>query len=89
MQAAARGVQLVLPTDVVVAERFAKDAPPRTVAADAIPDSWMVQSLFPASCTHVFRFCVLFCKYAGSSSFLAVCCPKQLVLADCLGMNVL
>lgn len=49
LQAAARGVQLLLPTDVVVAKRFAKDAPARTVAADAIPDGWMVRSLLPAS----------------------------------------
>lgn len=80
-------MQLVLPTDVVVAERFAKDAPPRTVAANAIPDGWMVQSL--PSCIHIFRLCMLFCKHVCSRSFLAVCCPKQLVFADCFGMNVL
>jgi len=43
-QAAARGVQLLLPQDVVVASRFAADAPSRVVAAEAIPDGWMVRS---------------------------------------------
>ena len=43
VQAAARGVQLLLPQDVVVASRFAADAPSRVVAADAIPDGWMVR----------------------------------------------
>jgi phosphoglycerate kinase len=39
--AADRGCELVLPVDVVVADRFAADAAVRTVAADAIPDGWM------------------------------------------------
>lgn len=33
-----RGVQIVLPTDIVVAPAFAADAPATVVAADAIPD---------------------------------------------------
>ena len=36
-----RGCELVLPDDVVIAERVAADAPTRVVAADAIPDGWM------------------------------------------------
>lgn len=36
--AAERGVEIVLPTDVVVAERFAADAPHTVQAADAIED---------------------------------------------------
>ena len=39
--AAARGCELVLPVDVIVADRFAADADYRTVDADAIPDGWM------------------------------------------------
>ena len=39
--AAARGCELVLPVDVIVADRFAADADYRTVGADAIPDGWM------------------------------------------------
>ena len=42
-RAAALGVQLLLPTDLVVADRFAPDAATRTVPADAIPDGWMVR----------------------------------------------
>src|SRR5690606_12666773 len=40
-RAAARGVDLVFPTDVVVAPRFAADAPATTVRVDAIPDDQM------------------------------------------------
>ena len=38
-QAAARGVKIVLPTDIVVAERFAADAAHEVVPADAIESS--------------------------------------------------
>jgi phosphoglycerate kinase len=47
--AAARGVELVLPTDIVVAPRFAADAPPTVVAADAIPGGQMGLDIGPAS----------------------------------------
>eukprot|EP00271_Cylindrocystis_brebissonii_P010135 TRINITY_DN26230_c0_g1_i1.p1 TRINITY_DN26230_c0_g1~~TRINITY_DN26230_c0_g1_i1.p1 ORF type:complete len:492 (-),score=126.29 TRINITY_DN26230_c0_g1_i1:543-2018(-) len=36
-----KGVKLLLPTDVVVADKFAPDAESKTVSADAIPDGWM------------------------------------------------
>ena len=46
---AQRGCELVLPTDVVVADRFAADAAVRTVAVDAIPDGWMGLDIGPAT----------------------------------------
>ena len=39
-KAAAKGVDILLPTDVVIADRFAADAATKVVAADAIPDGW-------------------------------------------------
>jgi phosphoglycerate kinase len=47
--AAERGCELLLPQDVVVADRFAADAATRTVAADAIPDGWMGLDIGPAT----------------------------------------
>lgn len=34
--------QLLLPTDVVIADKFDPEANAKTVKADAIPDGWMV-----------------------------------------------
>jgi phosphoglycerate kinase len=48
-RAAERGVELVLPTDIVVAAQFAKDSPPTVVAADAIPAGHMGLDIGPAS----------------------------------------
>ncbi len=48
-QAAAKGVELVLPVDVIVADAFAPDANTQVVAADAIPDGWMGLDIGPES----------------------------------------
>lgn len=44
-----KGVQLLLPTDVVVADNFAADANSQTVAIDNIPDGWMGLDIGPDS----------------------------------------
>jgi phosphoglycerate kinase len=48
-QAAARGVRLELPDDVVVAQEFREDAPHRVVPVDAIPPEWMGMDIGPAT----------------------------------------
>ena len=45
--AQARGCELLLPVDVVVADRFDADAAVQTVAAEAIPDGWMGLDIGP------------------------------------------
>jgi phosphoglycerate kinase len=37
-------VQLLLPTDVVIADKFDPNANTQTVSADKIPDGWMVRA---------------------------------------------
>ncbi|NEQ19208.1 MAG: phosphoglycerate kinase, partial [Microcoleus sp. SIO2G3] len=44
-----RGVDLLLPTDVVVADKFAADANSQTVSVENIPDGWMGLDIGPES----------------------------------------
>jgi phosphoglycerate kinase len=46
-QAAERGMDLGLPSDAVVADRFAEDAQSRIVSIDAVPDGWMILDVGP------------------------------------------
>lgn len=48
-QAQESGVEIVLPTDIVVADAFAADSPHDVVAADAIPDGRIGLDIGPAS----------------------------------------
>ncbi len=48
-RAAAAGVELLLPDDLVVAAEFKADAPARTVAADAVPVDWLALDIGPAT----------------------------------------
>ena len=45
--AAARGVMLLLPQDIVVADAFAADANTQIVSADSIPDGWLGLDIGP------------------------------------------
>jgi phosphoglycerate kinase len=44
-----RGVDLLLPTDVVIADNFSPDANAQTVSIDSIPDGWMGLDIGPDS----------------------------------------
>ncbi len=44
-----RNVRLLLPSDVVLADRFAADAKVRTSPAGAVPDGWRIMDAGPAS----------------------------------------
>ncbi|CAN6483071.1 unnamed protein product [Victoria cruziana] len=50
-KAKAKGVSLLLPTDVVIADKFAPDANSKTVPSSAIPDGWMGLDIGPDSVT--------------------------------------
>lgn len=56
-----KGVELLLPTDVIVADRFAPDAECQTVPIDQIPDGWMGLDIGPDSVT-TFQKALLDCK---------------------------
>ncbi|MGF1570226.1 MAG: phosphoglycerate kinase [Nodosilinea sp.] len=58
-----KGVDLLLPTDVVVADNFAPDANAQTVSIDAIPDGWMGLDIGPDS-VQVFQDALKQCKSA-------------------------
>ena len=38
----AQGVEFILPTDVIIADKFAEDAESKVVPVENIPDGWMV-----------------------------------------------
>ena len=61
VKAQEKGVELLLPTDVVVADNFAADANAQTVSADAIPDGWMGLDIGPDS-VKVFQEALKQCK---------------------------
>ncbi len=48
-KAKAKGVEFLLPTDVVVADNFAPDANSQTVSVENIPDGWMGLDIGPDS----------------------------------------
>ncbi|PSC75820.1 phosphoglycerate kinase isoform B [Micractinium conductrix] len=49
IKAKAKGVEIVLPTDVIVADKFAPDANTQVVDVNAIPDGWMGLDIGPKS----------------------------------------
>jgi len=44
-----KGIDFILPTDVIIADKFAADAATQTVGVDAIPEGWMGLDNGPAS----------------------------------------
>jgi phosphoglycerate kinase len=60
-KAAAKGVQFLLPTDVVLADNFAPDANSQIASVDAIPEGWMGLDIGPDS-VKVFQDALADCK---------------------------
>lgn len=56
-----KGVDLLLPTDVVVADNFSADANAQTVSVETIPDGWMGLDIGPDS-VKVFQDALSTCK---------------------------
>merc|ERR1712054_349702 len=48
-----KGIDFILPTDVIVADKFAADANTKTVSVDAIPDGWMGLDNGPAATSEI------------------------------------
>lgn len=44
-----RGIAFILPTDVVIADRFAADAEHKVVASSAVPQGWRILDIGPAT----------------------------------------
>jgi phosphoglycerate kinase len=55
-QASRRGIEVVLPVDVMVADRFAADANIKVVAADEIPNGWMGVDIGPKTVEEFARY---------------------------------
>jgi phosphoglycerate kinase len=60
-KAAAKGVQFLLPTDVVLADDFKPDANSQIAKVEAIPDGWMGLDIGPDS-VKVFQAALADCK---------------------------
>ena len=60
-KAKAKGVQLLLPTDVVLADNFAADANSQVASIDAIPEGWMGLDIGPDS-IEAFQTALADCK---------------------------
>jgi len=56
-----KGVALLLPTDVIIADNFAADANDQTVSVESIPDGWMGLDIGPDS-VKVFQDALADCK---------------------------
>ncbi|MFZ4678256.1 MAG: phosphoglycerate kinase [Nodosilinea sp.] len=61
IKAKEKGVDLLLPTDVVLADNFSPDANAQTVSIEAIPDGWMGLDIGPDS-VKVFQDALKQCK---------------------------
>jgi phosphoglycerate kinase len=48
-EAERRGITVLLPSDVVIADRFAADAAKQTVSTEAVPSGWRIMDAGPAS----------------------------------------
>ena len=65
-KAEAKGVKLLLPTDVVVADKFAADANTQVVSVDNIPEGWMGLDVGPDS-VKSFQAELNECKSSGTA----------------------
>ena len=61
VKAKEKGVELLLPTDVVVADKFDKDAESQVVSVESIPDGWMGLDIGPDA-VKVFKAALADCK---------------------------
>lgn len=75
-----KGVEFILPTDVIIADKFAEDAENKVVPVENIPDGWMVCSALRICRVHSARAllpirancCAFCCIYAVADA--TACC---------------
>lgn len=67
-----KGVELILPPDVVIADKFAEDADWKVCSVDSIPDGWMGLDVGPQFCASVFQ-AVQECKTVLWNGPMGVC----------------
>jgi len=60
-KAESKGVKLLLPTDVIVAERFEADSPSKRMSVNAVPDGWRIMDVGETT-TDVFAKALEGCK---------------------------
>ena len=64
-----KGIDLMLPLDLVAAEAFDKNAPQKTVALDTIPDKWMAMDIGPKT---VDRFCAAVARAIAQADAVSI-----------------
>jgi len=70
-QAQARGVEIILPIDVLVADKTAADARTRAVSVQEVPEGWRIVDIGPKT-VEVFKRAIQGCRLVGWNGTLGI-----------------